>query len=128
MSKEKKINVFGNLWRLLKYTRRYWLRLTIGVISGMLVGGSLFVTLMMIPQVVGVVKDAEPPQQLTVQADEQPRENIPESALKDPQLKKILDQASSAAEMFHLPFSVDGTTIHVSWPEKFSFEAVNSNG
>ncbi len=41
--------------RLLAYTRPYWLRLTIGIAAGFLVGGSLFVSLMMIPRLVGVV-------------------------------------------------------------------------
>jgi subfamily B ATP-binding cassette protein MsbA len=43
-------------FRLLQYVRPYWKRLTIGILSGMLVGGSLFVALMMIPQLTGVVE------------------------------------------------------------------------
>ena len=42
-------------WRLLSYVRPYWKCLTIGIVAGMLVGSSLFVTLLMIPQMVGVV-------------------------------------------------------------------------
>lgn len=42
-------------FRLLKYARPYWFRLTVGIVAGMLVGGSLFVSLMLIPQLVGVV-------------------------------------------------------------------------
>jgi subfamily B ATP-binding cassette protein MsbA len=41
--------------RLISYARPYWLRLTIGIVAGMLAGGSLFFGLMMIPQLVGVV-------------------------------------------------------------------------
>ena len=50
--------VLRNLCRLLSYTRKYWVRLTIGVVAGTLVGGSIFVTLMMIPQMVGVVNES----------------------------------------------------------------------
>ena len=45
-------------FRLLRYARPYWLRLTIGILAGMTVGGSLFVSLLMIPQLVGVVDPA----------------------------------------------------------------------
>ena len=42
-------------WRLLSYVRPYWKVLTVGIIAGMLVGGSLFVTLMLLPKMVGAV-------------------------------------------------------------------------
>jgi hypothetical protein len=42
-------------WRLLGYVRPYWTRLAIGIIAGMLVGGSVFVSLLTIPQMIGVV-------------------------------------------------------------------------
>lgn len=112
--------------RLLKYIRPYWFRLTIGILAGMLVGGSLFVTLMMIPQVIGVVETEKPAAKIVSQeAGKAPGSGIVE---KDPQLAKILDQANSAAETFHLPFAVSGTTVEVSWPKKFSFEAVTPSG
>ena len=41
--------------RLVRYARPYWLRLSIGILAGILVGGSLLVSLLMIPQLVGVV-------------------------------------------------------------------------
>ena len=42
-------------WRLLGYVRPYWKRLAVGIIAGMLVGGSVFVSLLTIPQMIGVV-------------------------------------------------------------------------
>ena len=50
MSNEPKTHTFRTMCRLLRYTRKYWLRLTIGILCGMLVGGSLLVTLLMLPQ------------------------------------------------------------------------------
>jgi len=124
MAEEKKINISRNLWRLLGYTRKYWFRLTIGIISGLLVGSSLFVTLLMLPQLVGVVKDSNAPA-VHVSAVER----VPDSvALQDPELAKMLRQAGDAADKFHLPFRVEGTTVHVSWPDEFTFEAVNAAG
>ena len=41
-------------FRLLRYVKPYWKRLTLGILAGMLVGGSLFFSLMMIPQLVSV--------------------------------------------------------------------------
>ena len=38
--------------RLVSYARPYWKRLTVGILAGMLVGGSLFFGLMMIPRLV----------------------------------------------------------------------------
>ena len=85
MAEEKKINISRNLWRLLGYTRKYWFRLTIGIISGLLVGSSLFVTLLMLPQLVGVVKDSNAPA-VHVSAVER----VPDSvALQDPELAKM---------------------------------------
>ena len=42
--------------RLVRYCKPYWLRMTIGVICGFLVGGSLFMSIMVVPQLVGVVE------------------------------------------------------------------------
>lgn len=45
-------------FRLLRYARPYWFRLTVGIVSGILVGGSLLVSLLMIPRLVGAVERA----------------------------------------------------------------------
>ena len=37
-------------WRLLRYTKRYWKRLTVGLLAGFLVGGSLLAGLLAVPQ------------------------------------------------------------------------------
>ena len=41
--------------RLLKFAAPYWKRLTFGILCGMLVGGSLFFALLLVPQLVGLV-------------------------------------------------------------------------
>ena len=132
---EKEVHMIRNLMRLLSYTKRYWFRLTIGILAGMVVGGSLFVTLLMIPQMVGVVKDSTSAGQ-TIQVQEgttssdtlQKTDTGGNSLENDPQLQKMLKQADKAAKTFHLPFSVEGTSINVYWPREFSFEAITEKG
>lgn len=138
-------------FRLLKYARPYWFRLTIGIVAGMLVGGSLFVSLMLIPQLVGVVDSTDAPGNVNskeiagdpvavelVETLEQPGltrqeriqaiEGILHPPEKDPQLTKLLNQARSAAEKYHLPLQVSGRNITVTWPVSFTFEAVSPEG
>ncbi len=134
-------------FRLLKYARPYWKRLTIGIVAGLLVGGSLFVSLLMIPQLVGVVDPAGrsgsgAPERLEVEAlatvaanpdltpEERRRaiEEILDPVDEDPQLTSMLRQAAAAAERYNLPFRVVDRRIDVSWPVHFSFEAVGANG
>ena len=42
-------------WRLLGYTKPYRLRLAVGILAGILVGGSLFASLRMSPAVIGLL-------------------------------------------------------------------------
>ena len=116
-------------FRLLGYVKPYWFRLTIGILTGALVGGSLFVTLMMIPQMVGAVSaDSLAPAIRKTHHHASGGQPDPQLAVDDPQLAKMLHQAKEAAEKFHLPFSVDGRTVHVRWPREFTFDAVGPNG
>ena len=39
----------------MKFAAPYWKRLTFGILCGMLVGGSLFMALLILPQLVGIV-------------------------------------------------------------------------
>ncbi|MDD2480265.1 MAG: hypothetical protein PHS31_10280, partial [Victivallaceae bacterium] len=42
--------------RLLRYSKPYWKRLTVGILAGFVVGGSLFGSLMVIPNMMMVVE------------------------------------------------------------------------
>ncbi len=133
-------------FRLLRYARPYWGRLAIGILAGLLVGGSLFVSLLMIPRLVGVVdpgasiteKPAAAEASALVEAANRPglteEERLqavqkilsPEDA--DPKLTAMLNQAAQTAKSYHLPYRVDGRVITVTWPVEFSFEAADANG
>ena len=114
-------------FRLLGYLKPYWFRLTVGLIAGLLVGGSLFVSLLMLPQMIGAMSGSETK---AVQKQLSAQSVSPDSELQitDPQLAKMLDQARSAAEKFHLPIHIEGVQVTVSWPRKFSFCAVSPDG
>ena len=115
--------------RLLKFTKPYWKRLTFGILCGMLVGGSLFFALLLVPQLVGLVDtgsdigvsperivSAESITRLREIADENNfsveekerlmAEVLSEPADSDPKLTKLLQQARDAIQRFHLPCSI----------------------
>ena len=132
--------------RLVRYARPYWLRLSIGILAGILVGGSLLVSLLMIPQLVGVVDplgdrkvsvSAEAEAVVKVMqenpgADRQKLLEKVEDALhpadNDPKLTAMLKKGESYARKYNLPFKVEKRVVHVSWPRQFSFEVVDANG
>ncbi len=113
-------------WRLLHYARPYWKRLTVGIVAGMLVGGSLFVTLMLIPQLVGTVDGSAS----TVTAKRHAADGKAEtpSSGTDPQLDKVVRQARDAIERFHLPAEISHREVIVSWPKRFTFELASPDG
>ncbi|MDR0931429.1 MAG: ABC transporter ATP-binding protein/permease [Victivallales bacterium] len=133
-------------FRLLSYARPYWFRLSVGIFAGILVGGSLLVSLLMIPRLIGAVEPEsgvnatvfETEAQNVVKILEQPnltteeRKKAVQELLhpvdSDPQLTKILNEARQAAKTYGLPFAVEGRQIIVYWPHKFQFEAVGENG
>ncbi|MBR1951990.1 MAG: ABC transporter ATP-binding protein [Lentisphaeria bacterium] len=133
--------------RLISYARPYWLRLTVGIVAGMLAGGSLFFGLMMIPQLVGVVdsgkgnkiavsRQAQAEQvvkavsqsNLTAKQKIEAVDRILNPPDSDPQLTKLLKQAESAIKNYRLPCRLEKRTLYVSWPVEFQFELVKSNG
>ena len=110
--------------RLLSYVKPYWKVLAVGIAAGILVGGSLFVTLLVLPKMVGAV---EPANVVSVQVPAK-EEGLPPAAVNDPKLKSILDQARSAIRQFHLPAVVEGTRVTVTWPKRWTFDIINSEG
>ncbi|MBQ6352960.1 MAG: hypothetical protein IJJ28_06825, partial [Lentisphaeria bacterium] len=139
-------------WRLLKFAAPYWKRLTFGILCGMMVGGSLFFALLLIPQLVGLVDSggsigasAEqrtiPAKQLrqleelsrdTGLTDEEKERRSAQILApvqdSDPKLTKLLKQAQEAITNLHLPCRIEGRTFHLHWPVKKSFEIVSSDG
>ena len=138
--------------RLLKYTVPYWKRLTFGILCGMLVGGSLFFALLLVPQLVGLVDSGgnigASVEQKELSSEELGRvreiaeaQDISDAEKErllaeilsgppddDPKLTRLLNQANDAINRFHLPCSIKGKTIYIEWPVKRNFEIVTSDG
>ena len=138
--------------RLLKFTKPYWKRLTFGILCGMLVGGSLFVALLLVPQLVGLVDTGSDigvsPEQRVISSESMARirliaadtaipdeekerqmaEVLAEPVDTDPKLTKLLQQAHDAIQRFHLPCSIEGKVFTVEWPVHRSFDIVTPDG
>ena len=116
-------------FRLLDFVKPYWFRLTVGLLAGLLVGGSLFVSLMMLPQMIGAMSGSEAETAKVKTELVKPGQNTAgELPVADPQLEKMLGQAKDFAEKFRLPVKIDGVQVAVSWPKEFTFCAVSPNG
>ena len=83
-------------WRVLGYARPYWFRLTLGVLAGLLVGGSLFFALMMIPRMAVVVDPVSP---------EEEKAEV-RTSTGDRQLDQLLSQLRHYAAEYRLPLRV----------------------
>lgn len=110
--------------RILRYCKPYRGRLIIGIVAGLLVGGSLFGSLMVVPQIAAVVKHSL----------SQPSEKVQNAAQaeivieNDKELSKLLNQVRGYARKLHLPVEVKSTAIQVNWPVQFTFPVINGSG
>lgn len=138
--------------RLLKFTKPYWKRLTFGILCGILVGGSLFFALLLIPQLVGLVDAggnigasaeqrtlspetvqelraiADSPDIPDAEKDRRMAELLETPTDKDPKLTKLLQQADDVITRFHLPCRIDGNVFTIEWPTEKSFSVVTEDG
>ena len=138
-------------WRLLGYTRKYWKRLTIGLLAGFVVGGSLLAGLLMLPGMVEAVNpsgekqirisasagrvlealESDPQWQ---QYDRQKRlEAIevainPEKGSTDPQLAKMLNQLRDYSAKLNLPLDVGEHDLTITYPKKRVVPIINEDG
>ena len=132
-------------WRLLKYAKPYWKRLAIGIFFGLVIGGSLFSSFLIIPKLLMVVDSPDAADQLKYeQTAEKAIETIeanpgltPEQKKKavadvlspakqksnDPKLQEALESLQSFAEKSHLPLYVtfETQTVTLTWPDEYSF-------
>ncbi len=132
-------------WRLLKYAKPYWKRLAVGIFFGLVIGGSLFSSFLIIPKLLMVVDspDAESTAKYELAAEKAietieanpgltPEQRMaavakalsPESQKsKDPKLQEALESLQTVAEKCHLPLyvTVETQTVTLTWPEEYSF-------
>ncbi len=134
-------------WRILRFVRPYWLMLTIGIVAGLLVGGSLFGGLMLIPDIAMIVDQdtgqstkrqktaeeviravEEAPEGMTEEEKTQMVTEIMHPVDTDPKLTKALDRLRTCQEVLHLPIEVGKRSVMVQWPVKFEFPIVDDFG
>ena len=132
-------------WRLLKYAKPYWKRLAIGIFFGLVIGGSLFSSFLIIPKLLMVVDSPDAGDRVkyeqaaekaveTIEANpeltpEQKKEAIAdalspaEQKSSDPKLQEALESLQSFAEKCHLPLYVtfETQTVTLTWPDEYSF-------
>ena len=137
--------------RILRFVRPYWLMLSIGIVAGLLVGGSLFVAMLLVPQLVGLVdtgsnigvsaeQRAVSQEEITQLRDiatadisDAEKDLLMSEVLvgpvdDDPKLTKLLNQARGIIAQFHLPCVIEGKTFKINWPVKVSFSIVSEDG
>ena len=136
-------------WRLLKYAKPYWKRLAIGIFFGLVIGGSLFSSFLIIPKLLMVVDSPSAGDQVkyeqtaekaveAIEANpdlttEQKKKAVAEALSpaeqkkKDPKLQEALESLQSFSEKCHLPLSVglETQTITLTWPCEHSFQVTD---
>lgn len=134
-------------WRILRFVRPYWLRLTVGIVAGLLVGGSLFGGLMLLPEMVMIVdqetglsekhmKSAEEviraveetPDGMTAEEKTRRIAEIMHPSDPDPKLTKSLDKLRTYQKALQLPIDVGKHSVTVRWPVRFEFPIVDGLG
>ena len=138
-------------FRLLKYTFKYWKRLTIGLIAGFMVGGSLLAGLLLLPD---MVESINPEQSNTIKisagasrvlqavendptwakAGKEDKLRVIELALDpskgtaDPKLMKMLEQLRGYARKLNLPLVVGDHDLTITYPKRVSVPLIQTNG
>ncbi|MDD3154426.1 MAG: ABC transporter ATP-binding protein [Victivallaceae bacterium] len=129
-------------FRLLQYIKPYWLRLTIGISAGFLVGGSLFISILFVPDMIGMVDRTNASSSELIQqagkvasddklAAPERKKQIEELLApddNDPQLTKILDKIRTYSKRFHLPVEVVKRNVVLDWPWQYTFQIADSKG
>jgi len=139
-------------FRLLKYTRPYWFRLTIGVVAGLLVGGSLFASLMILPELLSAAEQPNGDNSRAINVSQKAVQIVDsiekekgkkfsrEERLKeiekilhpsdiDPKLTSSLEKMATFAKRFHLPIKINGKReIVITWPVEFAIPVSSPTG
>ncbi|MFA7184072.1 MAG: ABC transporter ATP-binding protein, partial [Victivallales bacterium] len=139
-------------FRLLRYTRPYWLRLTVGILAGFLVGGSLFGSLMIVPELlnavehstssgsrkvnisrktVEIVDEIEKPEVKRLSREEKLNEieKILNPSDPDPKLTSSLEKLKKYSAKLGLPVRVEGkSNVIITWPTEIVFPVSTASG
>jgi subfamily B ATP-binding cassette protein MsbA len=134
-------------WRILSFARPYWLRLAVGVIMGLIVGGTLFGGLMLLPDMATIVdqdtgqsvKNRQTAEEVILAVEQASPEMDREERIRmvaeimnpadaDPKLTRALHHLDEYRKTFHLPIDVGKRSVTVKWPVTFEFPIVDGLG
>jgi subfamily B ATP-binding cassette protein MsbA len=142
---EKEFKV-QSYWRLLKYTRPYWIRLSVGLFFGIIVGGSLLGSFLVIPELMTAVDNSSMGDKnkasvtaeriaktygsvnMTEQEKLRAVEEILHPTDRDPKLTKSLKKIENIATDMHLPVAVTKHEIAITWPTTIGIPVSDSAG
>lgn len=147
MSEKKSVSgTVATYRKLIPFIKPYRFKLALGIICGLIVGGSLFGSLMLLPNMLMVVKqdnttektisvtaekivaDMEKNQNLSEQEKLEAVEEILNPADADPQLTSSMNKLRHYAEKFNLPMVVGKKSVTFTWPGEFEFPIVDNVG
>ena len=132
--------------RLYPFIKPYRTRLTIGIICGLIVGGSLFSSLLLLPDMLLIVdQDSGKKDKTSITAEKIVQElsnkkyvtaaekqaavhDILQPKDDDPKLTGALKKMQKIAENLHLPVRVEGRVITLTWPKEIKFNVLNPYG
>jgi subfamily B ATP-binding cassette protein MsbA len=139
-------------FRLLRYTKPYWFRLTVGIVAGFLVGGSLFGSLMIVPELLNAVEqptnhgsrtvnvsrktveivdkiEKDQGKQLSRQEKLDEIEKILNPSDPDPKLTSSLEKVKKYSQKLGLPIEVEGKrNVIITWPTKITIPVSTASG
>lgn len=111
-------------WRLLKYAAPYKFRLIVGILAGVVVGGSMFGTFMVIPSLLeGVVNKSSSDNVKQKQVVESDEEKKPKDYLS-----KQLKNVKKYSEMLHLPVEVGEKNVKIIKPVEINVPVEDESG
>ncbi len=142
---EKEFKV-QSYFRLLRYARPYWFRLTVGILAGFMVGGSLFASFMLVPDLLNaietktgiqsphtnsaareVVEKIESPD-LTEDEKVQEIEKLLNPDQPDSKLSRSLQKLERYKERFGLPLIIGQRSVTLTWPVNATLPLVDEAG
>lgn len=138
--------------RLLGYTRKYWKRLTVGLLAGFMVGGSLLAGLLLLPDMIESVNPSGNTAAVKISAgacrvleaiekdptwqsvDRDRKLQVIELALdpskgtRDPKLMKMLEQLRGYVRKFNLPVEIGEYDLRITYPREMMVPIIRKDG
>lgn len=142
---EKEFKV-QSYFRLLRYARPYWFRLTVGILAGFMVGGSLFASFMLVPDLLNAIEtktgasathashaaqeivEKIESSELTEEQKIREIEKLLDPAHPDDKLARSLKKLERYKDRFGLPLDIGKRSVTLTWPVRATLPLVDEGG